>query len=92
MPKITDTYMLLTKSNNFFVNSAIALIQKEKKAFVINQTHITMKMTSVCFWIVIADKNLQFPQKKHLYCELMSHHSLWFLGRTRNDFLKNFLE
>ena len=38
------------------------------KIFVFNQTQISVELTSVCFWIWIADKHLQFLQTKHLQC------------------------
>ena len=38
------------------------------KKFVINHTQIFVDLTSVCFWIEIADKHLRFLQTKHLQC------------------------
>ena len=36
------------------------------KIFVINRTQIFVDLTSIWFWIEIADKHLQFLQTKHL--------------------------
>ena len=39
------------------------------KVFVINHTQISVDLISVCFWIVIADKHLQFLRTKHFQYE-----------------------
>ena len=38
------------------------------KMIVINHKKIFVELTSVCFWIVIADKHLRFLQTKYLQC------------------------
>ena len=49
------------------------------KIFLVKHTQISAELTSVCFWIVIADQHLQFLQTKHLQCILKyALHSTYF--------------